>query len=80
MKSVADELRAETRARVLGLPVAARIALALQLGDEDAALYAAHAGLEIDEARRRLHTQRAHGRAFSHAARLETDDAPQSGR
>ena len=80
MKSVADQLRAETRARVLDLPIAARIALALHLGDEDAALYATHAGLPIDEARRRLRTQRAHGRVFSLAARLEADDAPQSSR
>jgi hypothetical protein len=80
VKSVADQLRGDTRARVLRLPMAARIELSLQLGDDDVASYAAYAGLELDEARRRLRTRRAHGRAFSRAARPEADDAPQSGR
>jgi hypothetical protein len=35
MTSVADDLRARTIARVLALPVHARIALALSLGDDD---------------------------------------------
>jgi hypothetical protein len=71
MRSVADELRRNTHARVLALPMMARIELALQLGDEDAALYAAHAHLEAGEARRRLRAQRANGRAISRAARLD---------
>ena len=80
MKSVADQLRRDTRARVLELSVAARIELSLQLGDDDAALYAAHTGLAIDEARRRLRIQLARGRALSHAARPDAHDAPQSRR
>ena len=80
MKSVADQLRRDTRARVLDLPIAARIELSLQLGDDDAAMYAAHTGLAIEEARRRLHLQRAHGRACSLAARPDAHDAPPSRR
>lgn len=71
MRSVADELHRDTQARVLALPMMARIELALQLGDEDAALYAAHARLAPDEARRRLRAQRANGRPISRAARLD---------
>jgi hypothetical protein len=80
MRSVADQLRLETRARVLDLPVMARIALSLRLGDEDVALYSAHVNLDPHEARRRLHAQRAHGRRDARVARLDADDAARSSR
>jgi hypothetical protein len=80
MRSVADQLRRETHARVLDLPLMERIALSLRLGDEDVALYAAHANLDRAEARRRLRAQRAHGRRDSRAARLDNDDAARSSR
>jgi hypothetical protein len=75
MRSVADQLRLETHARVLALPIMTRMALSLRLGDEDVTLYAAHANLDRDEARRRLRAQRAHGRIESRVARLDADDA-----
>lgn len=68
MRSVIDELRRDTVTRVLALPVPERIALALSLGDEDLARYAAHSGLDADEARRRLRAQHARGRTPSRAA------------
>ncbi len=69
MKSVADELRKETAASVLRMPVADRIALALSLGDDDLSLYMRAAGLGRDEALMQLRQQRARGRAVrSHAA------------
>jgi hypothetical protein len=81
MRSVADQLREDTRARVLALPLMARIATALQLGDDDVALYAAHAGVGVDEARRRLCTQRAHGRRSSQSARpADANASPRPGR
>ena len=80
MRSVADQLRRQTAARVLDLPILARIELSLQLGDDDVTLCAAHAQLGRDEARRRLRAQRAHGRRLSRAARLDADDAPQPSR
>lgn len=80
MRSVADQLRLKTHARVLDLPVMARIALSLRLGDEDVALYATHANLDRDEARRRLRAQRGYGRTQSRVARLGHDDAARSSR
>jgi hypothetical protein len=63
--SVADDLRGRTAARVLEMPVGARIELALRLGDDDLELFARASGLDRDEARRRLIARRAHGRAPS---------------
>jgi len=80
MRSVADQLRLDTQAQVRALPVMARIALSLRLGDEDVALYAAHMNLDPHEARRRLHAQRARGRRDSRVARLDDDDAARSSR
>lgn len=80
MRSVADQLHLETHARVRNLPVMARIALSLRLGDEDVALYATHANLDRDEARRRLRAQRAYGRRDSRVARPGNDDAARSTR
>lgn len=68
MRSVADDLRRDTVTRVLALPAAERVALALALGDEDLARYVAHTGLDVDEARRHLHAQRTRGRTPSRAA------------
>ncbi|HEX6973703.1 MAG TPA: hypothetical protein VF147_04840 [Vicinamibacterales bacterium] len=68
MKSVADGLRERTAARVLAMPAAARIALALALGDQDAALFATAVGCDPDTARRRLGASRRHGRTPSHCA------------
>ena len=65
MRSVADELRRRTFAHVLDLTPAARIALALSLGDDDLDLFVRTSGLDRDEARRRLIAQRQIGRAPS---------------
>jgi hypothetical protein len=65
MRSVADELRRRTIARVLDLTLAARIELALSLGDDDLDLFVRTSGLGRDEARRRLEAQRQIGRAPS---------------
>ena len=62
MRSVADQLRQQTVARVLALPVAARVELALSLGDDDLELFARTNGLARDEALRRLKAQRQIGR------------------
>jgi hypothetical protein len=70
MGSVADDLRRRTAEQVIALPVAARIELALSLGDEDLALYAGHAALGADVARRRLQAQRSRGRVPSVVNRL----------
>ena len=80
MRAVADQLRRDTHACALALPVMARIELSLQLGDDDVALYAAHAQLDLDEARRRLRAQRVLGRTISRVARPDADDAPHSRR
>jgi len=65
MKSVADALREATRRRLSALTAAERIELALALGAQDVELYAATAGLDRDEARRRLRAARRLGRASS---------------
>jgi hypothetical protein len=65
MRSVADDLRRLTRARVLTMTPAARIDLALALGEDDLALFARTAGLEPQAARRRLRARRSRGRAPS---------------
>ena len=68
MRSVADDLRASTRARVLTMPVPERIQLALALGDEDLALFVRSSGLDRADALQRLRARRAHGRCPSGAA------------
>ncbi|MDH4065587.1 MAG: hypothetical protein OEW19_14410 [Acidobacteriota bacterium] len=62
MRSVADALRQRTLARVLDMPLAARIALALSLGDDDLALFVRSSGLERGEALQRLRDRRHLGR------------------
>lgn len=62
------DLRRQTMTRVLDMPVAARIRLALSLGDDDLALFARTNGLAREDARRRLRQQRERGRTVSRAA------------
>ena len=68
MSSVADGLRAGTRALVRELSVPERIALALSLGDDDLELFVRSSGLDREAALRRLRAQRAHGRRRSCSA------------
>jgi hypothetical protein len=64
-RSVAEALRRRTLAEVLEMTSAARIALALSLGDDDLDLFARTNGLAREEARRRLRAQRQVGRVPS---------------
>jgi hypothetical protein len=64
------DLRRHTNARVLDMPMAARIRLALSLGDDDLALFVSTSGLAREEARRRLRRQRECGRTLSRAAAI----------
>jgi hypothetical protein len=68
MRSVADDLRRDTVKRVLAMPLAERIALALALGDEDLARYMRTSGLDRATAMRELSARRQDGRAPSCAA------------
>jgi hypothetical protein len=68
MTSVADQLRDESRRRVLEMSPAARLELALRLGDEDARLFAAAHGLSEADARLALIRHRQAGRQPSAAA------------
>lgn len=68
MKSVADALAAETRQSVLELSVGERIALALELGDRDARLYAAANRVSLEEAKRILSRNARRGRRPSACA------------
>jgi hypothetical protein len=72
MRSVADDLRALTLARVLALPVAARIKLALSLGDDDLDRFVQSSGLERGDALNQLRAQRTHGRRTSRSAVAST--------
>jgi hypothetical protein len=63
--SVADTLRAELAAKLKLLSPEERVALALELGRRDVALYAATHALSPDEARRRFRAQRRAGRVPS---------------
>ena len=65
MRSVADDLRAETARAVARLPPAERIALALRLGDDDVALYRAAHGVSEIAARLSLARTRSRGRRQS---------------
>jgi hypothetical protein len=69
MKSVADGLRIQTHDSVRKLPVAARIALALALGDDDLELFMRTTGSSRAEALATFRRQRARGRTPSVAAR-----------
>lgn len=74
MTSVAGDLRRETIARVLAMPVVSRIQLALAIGDDDLDMFVRSSGLDRDGARRQLRARRAVGRRPSAAA----DDAMQA--
>ena len=69
MRSIADELRRDSRRDVERLSPAERIALSLRLGDDDLDLYCRVQGLDREEARRRLRAHRQIGRRPSSAAR-----------
>jgi hypothetical protein len=71
VRSVADDLRLKTIARVLDMPIAARLQLALALGDDDLDVFVRTSGMGRDEARRRLRAQRARGRVPSGAAAID---------
>jgi hypothetical protein len=62
MRSVADGLRLDLANAVARLPVSARIALALRLGDQDVALYRAAHGVSEAAGRRTLSRARGVGR------------------
>lgn len=74
MKSVADTLAAETLADVLALSVEERIALALRLGERDAALYAAANGVRLADAKQVLRRNGQRGRRASACASLDPLD------
>jgi hypothetical protein len=65
MRSIADALRADTRAQDAALTPAERVARALDLGDRDADLFAKLHTIPVAEARRQLARQRQHGRRRS---------------
>ena len=71
VRSVADDMRRRTLAQVLELTTAARIELALSLGDDDLDLFVRTNSLDRDEARRRLRAQRQAGRAPSVAGTFQ---------
>jgi hypothetical protein len=67
MRSVADDLRLESRRATVHLSAADRIALALRLGDEDVARYRTVHRISEREARVRLARARQIGRVPSRA-------------
>jgi hypothetical protein len=68
VSSVAEALRRATIAANRAMSPAERLALALRLGDDDAALFAAAHGLSRAEAVRTLRRQRQNGRNPSRCA------------
>jgi hypothetical protein len=62
MRSVADDLRDESRAADERLTPEERIELALRLGDEDLETFRSARGLDVETARRLLQLQRQTGR------------------
>jgi len=67
MRSVADQLRAEDRARMAALSPEERVALSLRLGEQGMALLCAAQGLTRAEAGRLARAQRNRGRRPSRA-------------
>jgi len=65
MASVADDMRHAARLRVLTLKPAARLELALRLGDDDVAAFARACGVTRPEARRLFGRARRIGRQKS---------------
>jgi hypothetical protein len=68
MSSVADDLRARTRARVLEMPVHDRIRLALTLGERDVEIFVRSSGMDRQDALRQLRARRRRGRVPSACA------------
>lgn len=58
MRSVADDLRREQRARELRMTPAERVALALRLGEEELRMFCSARGLDRAEALRQLRDRR----------------------
>jgi hypothetical protein len=65
---LADYLREQAADDVRRMEPAARVELALRLGDDDLALYCAAAGIDLDEGRKRVMRQRQSGRRPSASA------------
>lgn len=65
MRSVADDLREETRRRIADLPPAARIELALALGDADLASLRDARQISVEAARALIARHRRAGRRRS---------------
>ena len=65
MRSVADALKAEDRARVQAMTPSERVAFALALGQRDRDIVRAAQGLTEEEARRLFERQRQIGRLRS---------------
>jgi hypothetical protein len=68
MRSIADELRAETRAKLARLGPVERLRLAFALGDTDVALLSAARRIDPVEARRVIARSRRVGRQPSRCA------------
>ncbi|MEZ5316215.1 MAG: hypothetical protein R2752_02330 [Vicinamibacterales bacterium] len=62
MRSMADDLRDDTRKRIAAMSPEARVELALALGDDDAAALAAARGIGVNEARTIIARSRRLGR------------------
>lgn len=65
MRSVADDLRDDTRRRMAELTPEARLSLALELGDADAQAFATARALSLRDARNQLARARRAGRVPS---------------
>jgi hypothetical protein len=65
MRSLADDLKAEDRERLLAMTPAERVARALALGKRDREIFGAAHGLNPEDARRVLDRQRHVGRRLS---------------
>jgi hypothetical protein len=68
MRSIADDLRVETRTALARLTPDERMDLAFRLGDDDVALLCVARGLRTEEARRVFARARRHGRMPSRDA------------
>jgi hypothetical protein len=65
MRSVADDLRRESRVRDSALSAEERIARALALGDDDAQRLASYRHISVADARRAIRATRQNGRRRS---------------
>lgn len=71
MHSVADDLRADTRRDVMTLSPAARMQLALKLGDDDTARLCVARAIEPEQARGLIAATRQLGRVPSRCHRFD---------